>query len=138
MTARDEARSELATLAQASAPPVLSPAELDGALTRSRLPDNEGRAPNDPDFVEENWDLYYAAAECFELKGAKAMSAGTLEEFTAEGARFKKTPPNYQATADWFRDRSTVGDSSSPVFLELDDKLPRRLRPRSSLESCDG
>ncbi len=138
MTTRDEARSELATLAQASALPVLTSAELDGALSRSRLPDNEGRPPSDPDFVEENWDLYYAAAECFELKNVKAMSVGTLEEFTAEGARFKKKPPDYQATADWFRDRSTVGDSSSLVFLELDDKLPRRLRPRSSLESSDG
>jgi len=132
---RDEARAQLATLAQASTPPTLSEAELDAALSRSRLPDSEGRGPADPDFVEENWDLYYAAAECFELKHVKQMSAGMLQEFTSEGANFKKTPPNFQATADWYRDRSTVGDTSSPTFVELDDKTPQRLRPRSSLES---
>lgn len=137
MTTRDDARTELATLAQASVVPTLSTDELDAALTASRLPDAEGRPPSDPDFVEENWDLNYAAALCWELKGAKAMSTGTLTEFTAEGANFKKTPPNYQGMADWFRDRSTVGDSSSPVMIEIDNRQPWRTRPRSSLmEDC--
>lgn len=138
MTTRDEARTELSQLAQASTPPALTSAELDAALSRARRPDNEGRRPSDPDFVEENWDLYYAAAECWELKGAKQMAAGTLKEFTSEGANFKKDPPDFQGVADWFRDRSSVGDSSSPTMVELDNKLPWRLRPRSSLECDDG
>jgi len=135
---REEARALLAVQALASTPPALTSDELDAALSSSRLPDNEGRPPSDPDFVEENWDLNYATAECFELKQVKQMSAGTLQEFTSEGARFKKEPPNFQAVADWWRDRSSVGDSSSPTMIELDNRLPRRLRPRSNLESTDG
>lgn len=135
---REEARVLLALQAQASTPPALSEDELNGALTASRLPDNEGRGPSHPDFVEENWDVNYATALCYELKHVKTMSTATLTEFTAEGANFKKTQPNFQAVADWWRDRSSVGDSSSPVMVEFDNKLPWRLRPRSSLEIHDG
>jgi hypothetical protein len=135
---RDEARVLLALQAQASTPPALTDAELNAALTASRLPDDDGHGPSHPDFVEENWDINYATAECFELKAMKMMSAPVLTEFTAEGANFKKTQPDFQAVADWWRDRSTVGDASSPMMVELDNKLPWRLRPRSSLECTDG
>lgn len=131
---RAEALAQLQVLAQATVSPTLTDDELDVILTACRLPDNEGRSPSDPDFVEENWDLYYAAADAYELKAVKVMAAGTLTEFTSEGANFKKTPPNFQAVADWFRDRSTVGDSSSPTFVALDNRVPWRLRPRSELD----
>jgi hypothetical protein len=131
---REEAREQLAILAQATVSPTLTDDELDAALTASRLPDNEGRPPSDPDFVEENWDLYYAAAECYLMKHVKQISAGTLTEFTSEGANFKKTPPDFLAVADWYRDRSTTGDTSSPSFITLDDRPPRRLRPRSEVD----
>lgn len=135
---REEARNVLRSLAQAATPPVLSDDELDAALTASRLPDNEDRPPSDPDFVEENWDLNYAVADCFLMKHAKQLAAPTILEFTAEGARFKKVPPDFAALADWYRDRSTVGDSSSPVMIELDNRPPWRLRPRSSWSDNDG
>ena len=133
---RDDARAELATLALASTAPALSDDELNAALTASRLPDSEDRPPSDPDFVEENWDLNYAAALCFELKHGKQMAAGFLTEFTSEGANFKKTPPDFQGMADWFRDRSTVGDSSSPSMITIDNRPPWYMRPRSTAKDC--
>lgn len=133
---RDDARALLSTLAMASTAPTLTNDELDAALTSARLKDDAGRGPADPDFVEENWDLYYAAAECYELKAAKVLATGQLTEFTSEGANFKKTPPNYQAVADWYRDRSTVGDSSSPSMITIDSRPPWWMRPRSTLEEC--
>lgn len=138
MVTRDEARAQLEVLSQSSTPPQLSTDELNAALSASRLRDSEGRPPSDPDFVEENWDLNYAAAECYELKHVKQMSAGTLQEFTSEGANFKKTPPDFQAVANWWRNRSSVGDTGSPSFIELDNRLPYRLRPRSNLEPRNG
>lgn len=131
---REEARTALASLAQASVAPTLTNDELDAALTVSRLVDNDGRPPSNPDFVEENWDLNYAAAECWEMKHAKVMSTGQITEFTSEGANFKKTPPNYLGLAQYYRDKSSVGSSGEPVFVELDQRLPYRMRPRSTME----
>jgi hypothetical protein len=132
---RDEARTQLATLAQASTEPTLSNADLDVTLTASRLPDNESRPPSDPDFVEENWDLNYAAAECYELKAARFALVPWLKQFTSESATFIKDRPDFQAMADWYRDHSTTGgDSSAPSFIALDNRLPWRLRPRSELD----
>lgn len=132
---RDEAREQLRTLAAAATSPTLSDAELDVALTAARLPDNEGRAPSDPAYVEESFDLNYAAAECYELKAAKLSSTAFLKKFTSENATFEKDRPNYLALADWYRDHSTVGgDSAAPSFITLDNKLPWRLRPRSELD----
>lgn len=132
---RDEARELLRTMADAASSPVLSDAELDAALSLSRLPDNEDRPPSDPDFVEENWDLNYAAAECYELKAARFSSVAWLKQFTSEGATFIKDPPNFRALADWYRDRSSAGgDGGMPTFIALDNRLPYRLRPRSELD----
>lgn len=132
---RDDARNALRVLAAATTSPTLSDEELDVALTASRLPDSEGRPPSDPDFVEENWDLNYAAAECYELKAAKLASSAWLKKFTSESSTFEKDRPDFQALADWYRDRSTVGgDSGSPAFIALDNRLPYRLRPRSELD----
>lgn len=131
---RDDARAALAVLAQAATAPTLSDDELDIALTVSRLPDSEGRPPSDPAYVEENWDLNYAAAECFEMKYAKQAGAGLVTKFTSEGASFETTPPDFLALADFWRDKSSVGDSSSPSFVALDNRVPYRLRPRSELQ----
>jgi hypothetical protein len=131
---RNEARIALAALAQAATDPTLTDAELDIALTASRLPDNAGRPPSDPAFVEENWDLNYAAAECFEMKYAKQAGAGTVTKFSSEGASFETTPPDFLALAEFWRDKSTVGDSSSPSFVAMDNRVPYRLRPRSELQ----
>jgi hypothetical protein len=131
---REEALALLAVQAQASTPPALTESELNAALTASRLPDNDGRGPADPDFVEENWDVNYATALCYENKHVKLLSTPRIKKFTAEGATFEKEAPDFQAVADWWRDRSSVGDSSSPTMVEFDNKLPWRLRPRSSLE----
>lgn len=133
---RADALTALRSLAQAAVSPTLTDDELNAALTVSRLVDNEGRPPSDPDFVEENWDLDYAAAECYDMKHAKILGSGQLLEFTAEGANFKKIPPNYLELAEWYRNRSTAGvGSGEPVFVELDNRVPRALRPRSSMES---
>jgi len=133
---RDDARNALRALADAATSPTLSDDELDAALTVSRLPDSEGRPPSDPAFVEENWDLNYAVAECYELKTAKLSSSAWLKRFTSESSTFEKERPDFSALANWYRDRSTVGDSSSPAFITLDNRLPYRLRPRSELD-CD-
>lgn len=132
---RAEAAAEVATLAKASTPPVVSAGEIDAALTDARLRDNAGRPPSDPDFVEENWDLNYAVAECYELKAVRQLEAGTVSKFSSEGASFETKAPDYMAVADWWRDRSTVGDGfDSPVFVEMDDRTPRAIQPRSALE----
>lgn len=135
MTTRTEARDELRTLAEAATYPVLTDAQLDIVLTQSRLRDSAGLPPSDPAFVEENWDLFYAVALCYELKQALFSKVAWLKEFTSENATFKKDPPNFQAIADWYRDNSTVGgDSGAPAFVALDNRLPYRLRPRSELD----
>lgn len=135
MTTRAEALEQLRTLADTATSPTLTDTELDTILTGARLRDNEDRPPSDPDFVEENWDLNYAAAECYDLKAARFSSTAWLKQFTSEGATFIKDPPDFGALADWYRDRSTVGgDSGAPSFITLDNKLPWRLRPRSELD----
>jgi len=135
MTTRAEALETLRTLADAASPPVITDPELDTALTASRLPDNAGLPPSDPAFVEENWDLNYAAAEIYELKAARFASVAWLKQFTSENATFIKDRPDYQAMADWFRDHSTVGsDNGMPSFVALDNRLPWPLRARSELD----
>jgi hypothetical protein len=129
---RDEARTALAELAAAATAPTLTDAELDAALTASRLPDSQGRPPSDPDFVDENWDLMYAAAECYDLKAVKLLGAGQITKFTSEGSSFEKTGPDFSALADWYRDQSTVGDSGDGVvFVPIESKAPWWFRPRS-------
>ena len=135
MTTRTEARDELRTLSDAATYPTLTDAQLDIILTQSRLKDNEDRPPSDPDFVEENWDLLYATALCYELKQASFSKTAWLKEFTSENATFKKDPPDFQALADWYRDQSTVGgDSGAPAFVAIDNRVPYRLRPRSEVD----
>lgn len=130
---RDEARTALAALAMATTAPLLTDAELDVALTASRLVDSEGRPPSDPEFVEENWDLYYAAAECMELKAMKQSLNGQITKFSSEGSSFEKTPPDFGSAADWFRDQSTVaGDGPGVVIVPLESDEPWWMRPRSS------
>lgn len=131
---RAEALAALRDLAQSAVSPTLTDAELNAALTASRRPDNAGRPPSDPAFVEENWELFYAAAECFELKAAKQALAGVVNKFTSEGASFDVTPPDFQAMADWYRDQSVAATDGMPVYVQLDHRLPWPLRPRSELE----
>ena len=129
---REEARTALAELAAAATAPTLSDAELDVALTASRLPDEEGRPPADPDFVEENWDLMYAAAECYDLKAAKLLGSGRVTKFSSEGSSFEKTGPDFSALADWYRDQSTAAsDGNGVVFVPIEATEPWWLRPRS-------
>lgn len=135
MTTRAEALELLRVLADAATSPVITDLEMDAALTASRLPDDAGLPPSDPAFVEENWDLNYAAAECYELKAARFSSVAWLKQFTSENATFIKDKPDYRAMADWYRDHSTVGsDDGMPSFVALDNRLPYRLRPRSELD----
>lgn len=130
---RDEARAALSALVSATAPPVLTDADLDLCLTASRLVDDEGRPPSDPDFVEENWDLYYAAAEAMELRGIRQLANGQITKFSSEGSSFEKTPPDFFAAAEWFRDKSTVaGDGTGITLIEIDDTEPWWMRPRSA------
>lgn len=132
---RAEALTALRSLAQSAVSPTLTDDELNVALTGARLPDNAGLPPSDPAYVEENWDLNYAAAECYELKAVKQSAGGIVTKFTSEGASFETTPPNFLALADWYRDKSTAGGTAGePVFVGFDKRLPRSLRPRSELE----
>lgn len=129
---RDEARTALAELASAATAPTLSDTELDAALTASRLVDSEGRPPSDPDFVEETWDLMYAAAECYDLKAVKLLGTGQITKFSSEGSSFEKSGPDFGALADWYRDQSTVaGDGNGVVFVPIESDSPWWLRPRS-------
>lgn len=132
---RAEALTALQALAQSAVPPTLTDAELNAILTQSRRPDNAGRPPSDPAFVEENWDLNYAAALAYELKSVKQAVGGTVSKFASEGASFEMETPDFQAMADWFREQSIVGGTAGePVFVGIDRRLPYALRPRSELE----
>lgn len=133
---RAEALTALQSLAQSAVSPTLTNDELNAALTLSRRPDNAGRPPSDPAFVEENWDLNYAAAECYELKAAKQYASGTVSKFSSEGASFETKAPDFQALADWWRDRSAAGNDGMPVFVGFDETLPYPLRPRSEYPEC--
>lgn len=129
---RAEALTALQSLAQAAVSPTLTNDELNACLTLSRLPDNEGRPPSDPAFVEENWDLNYAAAEAYELKYAKLLAGGTVKKFSSEGASFETEAPDFLALAAWWRDKSTAGGTNGePVFVEIDNRPRYPLRPRS-------
>lgn len=130
---REEARDALRELAAATTAPTLSDAELDVALTASRLVDSEGRPPSDPDYVEENWDLNYAAAACYDLKAAKLMGSGRIKKFSSEGSTFEKDAPDFAGLAEWYRDQSTVGGSGNGVvFVPIEPEHKAYLLPRSA------
>lgn len=130
---REEARDALRELAAATTAPTLSDAELDVALTAARLVDSEGRPPSDPDYVEENWDLYYAAAACYDLKSAKLMGSGRIKKFSSEGSTFEKDAPDFAGLADWYRDQSTVaGSGNGVVFVPIVAERQRWQVPRSA------
>lgn len=132
---RAEALTALRSLAQAAVSPTLTDDELNACLTASRRPDNAGRPPSDPAFVEENWDLNYATAEAYTLKAVKQAAGGVVTKFSSEGASFETTPPDFEALADWWREKSVAGGTAGEaVFVGLDNRLPYRLRPRSELE----
>lgn len=133
---REEAREALREMAAATTAPTLTDAELDVALTAARKPDDEGRPPSDPDFVEENWDLFYAAAECYELKAVKMLGTGRIKKFSSEGSSFEKEGPDFDAIADWYRDKSTAGGSGSVTIVEIETRPPHWLWPRSADRSC--
>lgn len=134
---REEARDALRELAAATTAPTLSDAELDVALTASRLVDDAGRAPSDPDFVEENWDLFYAAAECYELKAVKLMGTGRIKKFSSEGSSFEKDAPDFDGLAAWYRDKSTVGgDVAGVEFVAIEPEHKAYLLPRSAYPRC--
>lgn len=53
-----------------------------------------------------DYDPWLAAAEAADLLGGRALAATTLKEFTADGAKFVRTPANWAALADHFRSKS--------------------------------
>lgn len=128
---RDEARTALAEIVSATTAPVLSTADLDRALDAARIPDTEDRGPAETGYVE-TFDLDYAAAEAFDTKAIRQAASPVVEEFSAEGARFKRKPPDFAALASYYRGRSSVGGSSGISVIELDPQggtVPRSAGP---------
>lgn len=134
---REEALTALSGMVRLTDPPTLTTDDLNEALTASRLVDDDGRPPSDPEYVEGNFDLNYAAALMWEKKAALFVAGWSLTEFSSEGSRFKKTPPDFGAMADYYRDLSTVGSGGNGVvFVSLEPEHKPWLLPRSSYRSC--
>lgn len=132
---REEALTALSAMVRLTEAPILTTDDLNQALTASRLVDPDGRPPSDPDYVEGNFDLNYAAALMWEKKAALFVAGWSLTEFSSEGSRFKKEPPNFGAMADYYRGLSTAGgDGNGVVFVSLEPES--ELLPRSSYRSC--
>lgn len=125
---RDEARTRLAEIVSATSTPVLSATDLDAALDAARVRDDSDLGPADQGYVE-TFDLDYAAAEAFETKAVRQAGQPMVEEFSAEGARFKRKAPDFWALANTYRSRSTAGRSGIGV-IELDPQ--GGFTPRSS------
>ena len=66
-----EARDRLAVMVQAKANPTLCPPELDYCLSRARVCDPHGNAPDSPEWCA-SWNFNVAAREAWELKAGKA------------------------------------------------------------------
>jgi hypothetical protein len=134
---REEAIIALSAMVRFTDPPALTTDDLNEALTASRLVDVDGRPPADPDYVEGNFDLNYAAALLWEKKAVLYLSVGQLTEFSSEGSRFKKEPPNFQALADYYRGLSTAAGTGNGVeFVAIEPERKAWLLPRSSYRSC--
>lgn len=94
---REEARDRVQELLGPVAA-LLAPNDLDEALDRAKTWDDEGRAPNHPDW-EPTYDPYWAAAECATWLAIRAAGEGGMTEFTSEGSTFKYTGPDFWAMA---------------------------------------
>lgn len=118
---REEARTQLAAMVDAAADPVLDENDLNTALTFSRIPDEEGRPPTDPDYVE-TFDLYWAAAECMLIRHRRTlMQGGKVTEFTSEGSRFKvEGGADWLALARYWRDQSPLATPGQIGVIEID------------------
>lgn len=129
---RATAKSELERIVPTSSDPALTADDINAALDAAKIIDADGNAPIDADYTE-TIDANYAIAEAFDLKAVRAAAAGQVEEFTAEGARFKRILPNFAALAARYRDRSTAGSDSSGIsVIELHPETPDHLQPRST------
>lgn len=136
----EEARAELAQMVDSGAAPCLSDADLTTALAMSRVPDDDGRPPSDPDW-EGAWDLHWAAAECMIIRHNKQAMAGGITEFTSEGANFKKARPFWLGQADWWRSQSPRYTGSAGIGIIDVTHEPPLIKPRSAKEwrrpDCD-
>ena len=131
---REEARTELASMVDATGTePTLTDADLDTALTLSRIVDTEGRPPTDPDYVE-TFDLYHAAAECMLIRYRRtAMQGQGIQRFTAEGATFEKgAGPNWLALADWWRGQSPLTPAADGGIGVIEVDAHSTFVPRSA------
>lgn len=126
----EEARAQLAAMVDVDAPPALTDDDLNVALAMSRIPDDDGRPPSDPDWAGA-WDLHWAAAECMIIRHRKQATAGGISEFTSEGARFKKIQPNWLAAADSWRRQSPRWNGSDAGVIDI-DYTPPIMVPRSA------
>jgi hypothetical protein len=123
-------------MVSAATPPVLDDADLDVALDAARIPDDDGRAPVDPEYTE-TFDLHYAAAEAFEMKATRATAndVGGLESFTSEGSAFKRRPgagfDEFMRLAAFHRAKSTAAPTGALSVIDME--TPSRGRPRSAV-----
>jgi|SoimicMinimDraft_4_1059732.scaffolds.fasta_scaffold255675_1 hypothetical protein len=116
-----EARDRLAILAQAKSNPTLCPPELDFCLSRARVCDVHGNAPDSADWCGA-WDIIIAAREAWELKAGKAAN---YHDVTIDGRTFAANQvfKDCQAQADRYR-RRIAGTISCQTTYSHGDGLP--------------
>lgn len=81
------ARAALAAEVTPSTAPVLSDADLDAALGRSKVVDAHGRPPSAPSYTP-TYSILWAAAETARTRAIRALADSSVTSFSSEGSRF--------------------------------------------------
>jgi len=110
-----EAISQLHDMIGAGTPPALSYDHIRWALSRSLVPDSEGRWPTQDGYVQ-TWDLEWAAAELSDLRALRAAQTGDREAVTrieSEGSSFtvQVERTDWATVAHQWRQRSQIGQA---------------------------
>lgn len=128
---REEATTLVDRIVSPTDPPALSADDVADALDAARVVDEQGRGPADDGYVE-TVDGWYAVAEAFEAKALRQAASPAVEEFSAEGARFKRGLPDFAGLAARYRARSIAGTAAGIAVIELDPQggyTPRSAGP---------
>lgn len=97
---------------------LLTPDDITRALDSSRTPDQQGRTPGQPGYIE-TIDPYWAAAEAVTTIAIRAAGDPQLTRITSEGASFERTPPDLFRMAALLRARSPLGQQLAQARSEL-------------------
>ena len=117
---------------------LLTPDDITRALDSSRTPDQQGRTPGRPGYIE-TIDPYWAAAEAVTTIAIRGAGDPQLTRITSEGASFERTPPDLFRMAALLRARSPLGQQLAQArsglgCIEIGPPEQDRYIPRSHAE----